>query len=46
MFEEFPALCVFHDEVETAFGLDYLVKLNYVGMTEFLENVDFASHSL
>ena len=44
--EQLTATAVLHDHVELLFSFNNLVKLNYVGVTHLLENLDFPGDSL
>ena len=44
--EEFSILHEFHHQKEVFWGLDDLIQLNYVGMANQLQNMDFSRNSL
>lgn len=44
--EKLPSTRVFHDEVELLGGLDDLIELNDVGMTDHFQDMDLPGHPL
>ena len=44
--EQLAARRILHDQVEFLVCLDDLVQLNYMGMPDELQDVDFARHAL
>ena len=44
--EKLPSTRVFHDEVELLGGLDDLIELNDVGVTNHFQDVDLPRHPL
>jgi hypothetical protein len=44
--EQLSAIAVLHDHVELFFGLDDLVKLNNIWMSDLLKNFNFSRNAL
>ena len=44
--EQFTAICVLHNQVQLLGCFDDFVELNDVGVSDHLQNVDFAGNSL
>jgi len=43
--EEFTTLGIFHDQIQLLWCLNYLIKLNDIGMPDHLKYMNFTSHS-
>jgi hypothetical protein len=44
--EELSPVAVLHDHVKLFFGLNDLVELNYIRMSDLLQNFDFSRNAL
>ena len=44
--KEFSPIAVLHDHIKLFFGLNYLVKLDNVRMSNLFENLDFSRNTL